>query len=127
MAKKQIRKKTGKCIECGAPVYPQTKFCSRECRTPGAFIKVTCPCGNDIPWVSESEERKFCSRQCTGRFSRKMLTVEGVTKTVYDWTIELGRDPKFNKIIYERLFRGWSPEEAVKTPPIRTNPKRKKR
>lgn len=52
-------------------------------------------------------------QQARSRTDNRILTVDGVSKTVAEWTEQLGfkRDR-----INDRLSKGWTPERAVKTP-----------
>jgi hypothetical protein len=58
---------------------------------------------------------KWATREEQGRNTRfnRLLTVNGVTKTLQEWSNETGR-PK--STLFNRIRRGWTGEEAVLTP-----------
>lgn len=60
-------------------------------------------------WVTKKENAR-------NRRSTLMVTVDGVTRSATEWDeiMGLGRD-----MVSARIKRGWSPEQAVKTPPQR--------
>jgi hypothetical protein len=64
----------------------------------------------NVTWLSREDQTK-------NKRDNVKLTIDGVTKTVSDWS----RDPKCpgnvtEYTIYKRLKRGWDPERAVFTP-----------
>lgn len=54
--------------------------------------------------------------QSRNKSTNVRLTVGGVTKIASDWARDIGARPG---LITHRLGRGWTPERAVSTPPLR--------
>jgi hypothetical protein len=73
----------GKCSECRRHGWPA------NCR-----------------WVTPSES-------CNNKGNNRRLTIDGVTRTLAEWSAVTGVR---RGVIDERLRRGWSPSEAVFTP-----------
>ena len=60
-------------------------------------------------WVTQREQTLNTSRN-------HLVTIDGITKPLDDWSRFYGMNPK---TVRDRLVRGWDYERAIKTPPDR--------
>ena len=62
--------------------------------------------------------------QANNRSNNRLITVFGETKTMMEWTRD-SRCVVTYSCLKTRLNKGWEPQKAITTPPIRISPKRK--
>lgn len=57
------------------------------------------------------------SQQTRNKRTTRWITVDGVTKSLAEWSEETGVG---QRLIWKRISNGWTAGEAVKTPPLKT-------
>lgn len=61
----------------------------------------------NVRWVTSTENNR-------NRLNNRKVTINGITKCIFEWIRELGRS---RTTVYSRLERGWSEEDALLKPP----------
>ena len=61
--------------------------------------------------------------QANNRRTARVVTIDGVTKTVTEWSRETGVRPP---LFYGRIANGWSERDAMTTPPLPTGIQRRR-
>lgn len=62
------------------------------------------------PFLTNDHRALYCSNRCWAKSREKLLTVNGVTRTVPEWAELQGIS---TQMIHRRLYRGFTPERAI--------------